>query len=93
MQRLKGKRAVITGAARGLGKALAQRMSDEGAGVVIGDINISDDKETAGKIDGCHALPLDVADYESCEAFINNAVNLYVKTTIFNINTIIVLCA
>ena len=52
MQRLKGKRAVITGAAQGLGQALAQRMSDEGASVVIGDMNIEGAKETGRLIGG-----------------------------------------
>ena len=37
--KFKDKVVVITGAAQGLGQALAQRCSDEGAKVVIGDMN------------------------------------------------------
>ncbi len=37
--RLKGKRAFITGGASGLGLAMAERFTEEGAKVVIGDLN------------------------------------------------------
>ena len=40
MTRLVGKKALITGAARGIGYAFAQRYIAEGAEVAIGDINI-----------------------------------------------------
>ncbi len=74
MQRLKGKKAVITGAAQGLGKALAQRMCDEGAHVVVGDINIDNAKDTAKALKNGAAFILDVSDFPSCEAFVNGAV-------------------
>ena len=38
MNRLRGKVAVITGAALGLGRAAAQRMAEEGAAVAVTDI-------------------------------------------------------
>ena len=75
MQRLKGKRAVITGAAQGLGQALAQRLTAEGANVVIGDMNLDGAKETAESIGG-QAFALDVSDYASCEAFMKGAVDV-----------------
>ena len=34
-QPLKGKNAIVTGAARGIGRAIAQRLADEGAQVAI----------------------------------------------------------
>ena len=52
MERLKGKRAVITGAAQGLGQALAQRLDKEGARVVVGDLNLEGAKETAAAAEG-----------------------------------------
>ncbi len=39
MKRLAGRKAVITGAAQGIGRALADRLAAEGADVVILDIN------------------------------------------------------
>jgi sorbitol-6-phosphate 2-dehydrogenase len=74
--RLKGKRAVITGAAQGLGQALAQRMSAEGARVVVGDMNLEGAKETAATLADGAAFSLDVTSYESCESFIRSAVEV-----------------
>lgn len=73
MQRLKGKRIVITGGAQGLGAALSKRMAEEGAKVVIGDLNEEGAKQTASEIEGAAAYHLNVTDYESCEQFMAKA--------------------
>src|SRR5512145_2489209 len=39
MARLKGKIALVTGAASGLGKRMAQRFAEEGAKVLLTDVN------------------------------------------------------
>ncbi|MDA0955310.1 MAG: SDR family NAD(P)-dependent oxidoreductase, partial [Proteobacteria bacterium] len=41
MQRLEGKTALITGAARGLGAQIATRFAEAGARVIINDLNLS----------------------------------------------------
>ena len=46
---LKGKSAVVTGAARGLGKAYAVALANEGANVVINDIGVSLDGKGGSK--------------------------------------------
>jgi NAD(P)-dependent dehydrogenase (short-subunit alcohol dehydrogenase family) len=48
--RLEGKRAIITGAANGIGRAAAVRFADEGARVGLIDINEGDETETASAI-------------------------------------------
>ena len=67
---LENKVAVVTGAARGLGREYAQRMAAEGAAVVCGDINDCADTVAAIEAGGGRAISvsLNVADMESCAA-------------------------
>ncbi|TIX82830.1 MAG: L-iditol 2-dehydrogenase [Mesorhizobium sp.] len=67
--RLKGKSALITGSARGIGRAFAETYVREGAMVAIGDINLEAAKKTASEIGGnAYAVKLDVTDLASIEA-------------------------
>lgn len=50
MMRLEGKAALITGAGAGIGKTTALRFAEEGAKVVVTDINLDSAKQTAGEI-------------------------------------------
>ena len=52
MNRLAGKVALITGAAQGLGEAMARRMAEEGARLVLTDINEAGVKAVAASIGG-----------------------------------------
>src|SRR6516164_9662608 len=61
MQRLEGKTALITGAARGLGAAMAQRFAEQGAMAVISDLILEDAQKAAAKVGG-HAVAADVSD-------------------------------
>ncbi|CCV10123.1 L-iditol 2-dehydrogenase [Mesorhizobium sp. STM 4661] len=67
--RLKGKSALITGSARGIGKAFAEAYVREGATVAIADINLEAAEKTASEIGkNAYAVRLDVADLSSIEA-------------------------
>ena len=67
---LDGKVAIITGAARGLGREYAIKLAAEGASVVVGDILDCGDTVAAVEAVGGIAIPvmLDVTIATSCEA-------------------------
>ncbi|MBI5409304.1 MAG: 3-oxoacyl-[acyl-carrier-protein] reductase [Nitrospirae bacterium] len=48
--RLEGKKALITGAARGIGKAIALGMAKEGADIGIADVNVESAEKTAQEV-------------------------------------------
>jgi len=50
--RLKDKVAIVTGAGRGIGEAIALLFAEEGANVVVNDVNEADAKSTAEEIKG-----------------------------------------
>jgi 3(or 17)beta-hydroxysteroid dehydrogenase len=62
MGRLDGKRALVTGAGSGIGRAVAVRFAAEGARVVVTDLRRAAAEETAALIQGAEALELDVTD-------------------------------
>jgi D-sorbitol dehydrogenase (acceptor) len=67
--RLQGKSALITGSARGIGRAFAEAYIREGAIVAIADINLEAGKVTAAELgDNAYAVKLDVTDLHSIEA-------------------------
>jgi sorbitol-6-phosphate 2-dehydrogenase len=77
MKRLDTKVVVITGAAQGLGRALAQRISSEGAKVVVGDLNLEAATETAQMLTDAIAVELNVTNYASCENLMKTAIEKY----------------
>ena len=68
MQQLKGRVAVVTGAARGIGRAMAERFCREGMRVVLADIDRERLSETESAIRGAGgaamAVPTDMTDPE-----------------------------
>ncbi len=61
MPRLTGKICVVTGAARGIGRAIAQAFAREGGEVILTDIDRPGGEAAAATI-GCRFLPLDVRE-------------------------------
>ena len=69
---LKGRAAVVTGAAWGLGKAIARRLAEAGAAVVIADIDLAKAQETAAELAAggaiARAVAMDAGDIAQIEA-------------------------
>ncbi len=71
MKRLEGKSALITGSARGIGRAYAEAYIREGATVAIADINLERAKQTASELGAsAYAVRMDVTDQSSIDAAI-----------------------
>lgn len=79
--RLKGKTAIVTGAARGIGKATALRFAQEGAKVVIDDLNAERGEAAAAEArqDGGEAafFQADVTSGEQVSALFDFALERY----------------
>ena len=75
---LKGKRAVVTGASRGIGFAIADALAAEGVAVSIcarGQAGLDAAAEKLGRHGGkMHISPVDVGDKESLEAYLDAAI-------------------
>jgi NAD(P)-dependent dehydrogenase (short-subunit alcohol dehydrogenase family) len=70
--------AIITGGGRGIGKAFALRFADEGAKILIPDLNLGQAQQTASEIQkkGCAAVAIqaDVASESSTQQMAERAV-------------------
>lgn len=76
---LAGRGAIVTGGAQGLGEAICRRLADEGAHVVVADLNLEGAQRVAaglGAQGGCRAaaVGVDVTDEAQVEAMVERAV-------------------
>lgn len=84
--RLKDKVALITGGARGIGKAIGLVYAKEGADIVIADVNLEEAEKTAKEIEALGrkalALTMDVTDYSKVEEAVNKILDKFAKIDI-----------
>jgi len=79
---LKGKKGFITGAARGIGKCLAEAFTEMGASIAIVDIDIEEAEKTAGELADRYsahttAIRCDVTDAEDVERMMETFIKEY----------------
>ncbi len=84
--KLKGQVAIVTGGARGIGKAISKRLAAEGAAIAIVDILLEVAEETAKefKAEGIDAIALkaDVSSFEEAENVVKETVAHYGRVDI-----------
>ena len=72
--RLKDRITLITGGAAGIGKATAQRFVEEGAKVIICDVNAEAGQATAQELD-ITFYQVNVADRQAAQAWVDDVVS------------------
>lgn len=68
--KMKDRIAIVTGAAQGIGRAIANKLDAEGATVVVTDVNADGAEEAAGALERGMAIECDVSSPESVEAMV-----------------------
>lgn len=80
-RRVEGKTAIVTGAAQGIGKAIAIALAEEGANVVISDIQVAPGEALAEHLQrsGCRAqfVRADVESEEDCCNLVKRSVEYF----------------
>lgn len=74
MSRLEGKVVVVTGAAVGLGKAMAEKIREEGAKVVVTDLDAGNGQRLANSI-GAMFIQQDIADEGGWSKLVNSVIS------------------
>jgi NAD(P)-dependent dehydrogenase (short-subunit alcohol dehydrogenase family) len=90
LKRLVGTSAIVAGAGSGIGAATAARLAEEGASVVVGDINAENAEKVAAEIvkGGGQAIALgfDIVDGESVDRLVSQAVKTFGQVNAVHIN-------
>ena len=83
---LKDKVALVTGGARGIGKAIALTLAKAGADIAVADVNLEEAQKTAVEIEGLGRKPMaisvDVTDYVKVEEAVNKILDKFTKLDI-----------
>jgi 3-oxoacyl-[acyl-carrier protein] reductase len=84
--RLKDKKAIVTGAGQGIGRSIALKMAQEGADVVIVEMNVDTGAQTAKEVEalGRRALfiPVDVANQKQVQGRVDQVLKAWKRIDI-----------
>jgi pyridoxal 4-dehydrogenase len=75
MDKLDGRVAIVTGAGQGIGKAIADKLADEGATVVVADIKGAEEAAPSGGM----GLTVDVSKEEDVKRMVDETLSAYGK--------------
>jgi D-sorbitol dehydrogenase (acceptor) len=79
--RLQNKVAIVTGGAQGMGRAISRRYAEEGASVVVADMNLSGAQKVVDEITNAAgkavAVPVDVRHQEQVQRMVDTAVERF----------------
>ena len=85
--RLQGKVAIVTGGAAGFGEGMAKRFAQEGANVVVADLDGDEAERVAGEIgSAAAAIRVDVSSFADTQAMVDLATERFGRLDIFVVN-------
>jgi pyridoxal 4-dehydrogenase len=88
--KLKDRVAIVTGAAQGIGRAIAEKLDAEGAKVVVADQNAEGAEQAAGALERGEAVEVDVSSEESVGAMVDKVVDEHGRIDVLVNNAAIV---
>jgi pyridoxal 4-dehydrogenase len=77
--KLEGRVAIVTGAAQGIGRAVANKLAAEGATVVVADINGDGAATTASALDRAAAITTDVSQPDQVQRMVDETISRHGK--------------
>jgi pyridoxal 4-dehydrogenase len=77
--KLENRVAIVTGSAQGIGRAIAQKLADEGATVVLADINGEGAKKAAADIPNATGMRIDVSSESDVQRMVDETVSEHGK--------------
>ena len=73
MSSLKNKNFIVTGASGGIGSSIVEKLSENGANVLVTGTKVDKLEELKKKLNNIKILPFDISQHEKIEEFINSA--------------------
>jgi 3-oxoacyl-[acyl-carrier protein] reductase/pyridoxal 4-dehydrogenase len=77
MGKMDGRVAIVTGGAQGIGRAVARKLADEGAAVVIGDLNGAGAEAAASELPSAAGVQADVSRPEDVQRLVGETLSRF----------------